>query len=83
MDNGNKVSLRDHNVIHRSKNQIILFNAHMNKANGARRTCKSPSNWPVWIPKLCQTAVRKGASKSGGTQRFAGLVSAATQRTFH
>lgn len=83
MDDGNKVSLCDSDVTHRSKSQIILFYAHMNKANGARKTCKLLSNWPVRILKLCQTAVRKLESKSERTHRFTGLVSDAIHCTFH
>lgn len=54
-----KVSLTDSDVVHRSKSQIILFYAHMNKANGARKICKLLSNWPVRILRPCQTAVRE------------------------
>lgn len=79
----NKVSLYDSDVNHRSESQIILFYAHMNKANGARKTCKLPSNWPVRILKLCQSAVRKLESKSAGTYRITGLGSAAIHCTFH
>lgn len=78
-----KVSLYDSDVVHRSKSQIILFYAHMNKANGARKICKLLSNWPVRIVKPCQTTVREGESKSKRTQRITGLVSAAIHCTFH
>lgn len=79
----NKVSLCDSDVNHRSERQIILFYAHVNKANGARKTCKLPSNWPVRTLKLCQSAVRKLESKSEGTYRITGLGSAAIHCTFH
>lgn len=78
-----KVSLCDSDVVHRSTSQIILFYAHMNKANGARKICKLLSNWPVRILKPCQRTVRERASASERTQRIAGLVSAAIHCTFH
>lgn len=58
------VGLCDSDVIHRSKSQIILFYAHMNKANGAGKICKLLSNWPVSRLKPCQTTVREGESRS-------------------
>lgn len=78
-----KVSLCDSDVVHRSKSQIILFYAHMNKANGARKICKLLSNWPVRILRPCQPTVRERADASGRTQRITGLVSAAIHCTFH
>lgn len=77
------VGLCDSDVIHRSKSQIILFYAHMNKANGAGKICKLLSNWPVSRLKPCQTTVREGESRSERTQRITGLVSAAIHSTFH
>lgn len=65
------------------KAKIILFYAHMNKANGARKICKLMSNWPVRILKPCQPTVRERASGSERTQRITGLVSAAIHCTFH
>lgn len=60
-----KAGLCDSDVVHRSKSQIILFNAHVNKANGARKICKLPSNWPVRMVKRCQTTVRGGGVWGG------------------
>lgn len=68
-------------VVHRSKSQITLFYAHMNKANGARKICKLLSNWPVRKLKPCQPSVRVRARER--TQRITGLVSAAIHCTFH
>lgn len=82
MDDGNKVCRCDSDAIHRSKSNTILFNAQMNKANGARGTCKLLSNWPVRKLKPCQTAVRKGESKSERTYRITGLVAVAIHCTF-
>lgn len=58
------VGLCDSDVIHGFKSQIILFYAHMNKANGAGKICKLLSNWPVSRLKPCQTTVREGESRS-------------------
>lgn len=78
-----EVSLSDSDVIHRSESQIILFYAHMNKANGARKICKLLSNWPVRILKPCQTTVRETERKHERTARITGLVSDAIHCTFH
>lgn len=78
-----KVGSCDSDVEHRSKSQIILFYAHMNKANGVRKICKLLSNWPVRLLKPCQTTVREGESRSERTQRITVLVSAAIHCTFH
>lgn len=58
------VGLCDSDVIYGFKSQIILFYAHMNKANGAGKICKLLSNWPVSRLKPCQTTVREGESRS-------------------
>lgn len=60
----------DSDVVHRSKSQIILFYAHMNKANGARKICELLSNWPVRILKPCQATVRERASQSERTPNY-------------
>lgn len=83
MDDGNKVSRCACGAVRRSKSNTILFNAQMSKANGASGTCKLLSNWPVRILKPCQTAVRKGESKSERTYRITGLVAVAIHCTFH
>lgn len=54
------VGLCDSDVIHGFKSQIILFYAHMNKANGAGKICKLLSNWPVSRLKPCQNHCQRG-----------------------